>query len=77
MSTQPATSVHVEVYLTCASPLAAEGRRCGANLSYEVTDTGVDPLARARGLGWTFYRGVARCRLCGNAANSFGKAGAK
>jgi len=65
-------SVTATVELICTS--LRDGKPCGLRRHYVTTDTGVNPLAKAIGDGWMFRNGAARCRRCGNEANSFGKA---
>ncbi len=67
------SSVRATVRLVCTSSVRP-GVHCGEKFTSTTTDTGVDPLAKARGAGWVFFRGAARCRDCGDAARSFGPA---
>lgn len=68
----PSVRIRAVAVLICVSN--RDGRLCGEVERFEH-DEPEGALALARGAGWAFRLGAARCRRCGNEANSFGKAG--
>lgn len=66
--------VRVELTLTCSSECVENpGEWCEVIDRYHG-DTEAECMAKARGEGWMFRLGAARCPACGNAGASFGRA---